>query len=136
MGKKHYLCIQKSKDSPRIKLIGNYMTHSYQYAAFLSHSKRHLNACFVHRLKKLCGRVFNLHVSETFTNDNDFGEAYGDFVTIVNKHNRKDAKDAILALCRNYGIGSDYIDIFEDFDGNGNEAIQIYLSQPKPSVED
>ena len=112
------------------------MTHSYQYAGCLSHSKRKLNAYFVHRLKKMCGRVFNLHVSETFAKDNDFGAAYGDFVTIVNKNNRADAKDAIFALCRNYGIGSDYIDVFEDFDGNGNEAIQIYLSKPKPSIED
>ena len=92
------------------------MTHSYQYASSLSHSKRHLNACFVHRLKKLCGRVFHTHVGEVFGH-----EEFGDYVAVCN--GRKDFKDCVLGLCSNYGIGSDYIS--EDGD-----VITIYLSKP------
>ena len=93
------------------------MTHYYQYASSLSHSKRHLNACFVHRLKKLCGRVFNTRVAEVFGD-----EEFGDYVSVCK--GRKDFKDCVLALCTNYGIGSDYI-------SEEGDTIRIYLSKPK-----
>jgi hypothetical protein len=103
------------------------MTHSYQYIKGLPHTKKHLNAAFVHRLKKLCGRVFHLHVAEVFAD-----EEQGDYVSV--RYNRKDAKDCILSLCDAYGIGSDYIFTFEDLFHDGYEYMNIYLSQKKPTL--
>ena len=53
------------------------MTHSYQFCENLPHTRKKLNAAFVHRIKKLCGRVYRLHVVETFAD-----ESFGDFITI------------------------------------------------------
>jgi hypothetical protein len=103
------------------------MTHHYQYVSSLPHSKKKLNAAFVHRLKKLCGRVYHYRVIEVFGD-----EGLGDYVTINIK--RQDAKNNVLALCSAYGIGSDYIDIYpSEFDNS--EYIDIYLSQENPSSD-
>ena len=106
------------------------MTHHFQYTASLPHSRKKLNAAFVHRLKKLCGRVYRLHVIEIF-NDED----YGDYVTIRNKNGRVDAKNAILSLCAAYGIGKEYIFIYDDEVGGKDEFIDIFLSKPNPSAD-
>jgi len=100
------------------------MTHSSQYVKNLPHTRKKLNAAFVHRLKKLCGHIFHYHVVEVFGDEDN-----GDYVYVL--VSREDAKGCILALCKAYGIGNDYIDIFEDIEGEG-EYIQVYLSQPKP----
>ena len=101
------------------------MTHSFQYVASLPLTRRKLNARFVHKLKKLCC-VFHLHVNEEFADDER-----GDYVWVLNKNAREDAKNCILSLCAAYGIGSDYISTYEDeMDGEG-EYIEIYLSQKK-----
>jgi hypothetical protein len=106
------------------------MTHHYQYTASLPHSKKRLNAAFVHRMKKLCGRVYRLHVVETFAD-----EDYGDYIVICNKNKRIDAKNAILALCAAYGIGKDYIFIYDDEFDATKEYINVYLSQPNPNAD-
>jgi hypothetical protein len=49
-------------------------------------------------------------------------EELGDYVSVHN--GRKDFKDCVLALCTNYGIGSDYI-------SEEGDTIRIYLSKPK-----
>jgi hypothetical protein len=104
------------------------MTHSYQYVATLPHTKKKLNAAFTHRLKKLCGKVFHYRVIEIFAD-----EERGDYVSV--RVDRKDAKDCIIALCSAYGIGSDYIEVYEDIENEKIEYIDIYLSQKKLSVE-
>ena len=104
------------------------MTHSYQYVATLPHTKKKLNAAFTHRLKKLCGKVFHYRVIEIFAD-----EERGDYVSV--RVDRKDAKDCIIALCSAYGIGYDYIEVYEDIENEKIEYIDIYLSQKKLSVE-
>jgi hypothetical protein len=105
------------------------MTHSYQYVATLPHTKRKLNAAFVHRLKKLCGKVFHYRVIEIFAD-----EERGDYVSV--RVDRQDAKDCVLALCAAYGIGSDYIEVYEDIENPQLEYIDIYLSRKKLSLDD
>ena len=105
------------------------MTHSYEYVASLPHTKRKLNAAFVHRLKKLCGKVFHYRVIEVF---ND--EERGDYVSVT--LTRQDAKSCILSLCAAYGIGSDYIEVYEDIENENREYIDIYLSRKKLSADD
>ena len=104
------------------------MTHHYEYVASLPHTKKKLNAAFVHRLKKLCC-VFHHHVNETF---ND--EERGDYVSVT--LTRQDAKECILSLCAAYGIGSDYIEVYEDIENPQREYIDIYLSRKKLSLDD
>lgn len=104
------------------------MTHSYEYVASLPHTKKKLNAAFVHRLKKLCC-VFHHHVKEIF---ND--EERGDYVSVT--LTRQDAKSCILSLCAAYGIGSDYIEAYEDIENESREYIDIYLSRKKLSADD
>lgn len=101
------------------------MTHHYQYDASLPHSRKKLNAAFVHRLKKLCARVYRLHVVETFGD-----EDYGDYVSVLTK--RQDELDAILAIAKAYGFGDEYIFIFDEKE-KGGKYIHIFLSKPNPS---
>lgn len=100
------------------------MTHSYQFCESLPHTRKKLNAAFVHRIKKLCGRVYRLHVVETFAD-----ESFGDFITIENKGKRDDARNCIIGIALAYGIGRDFVSITDDGE---REVIRIYLSQPKP----
>jgi hypothetical protein len=111
----------KPKDSPKVTLNTYAMTHSYQYCASLPHTRRKLNAAFTHRLKKLCGRVYRLHVVEVFDN-----EEMGDYLHVL--VGRDDAKSCILSLCKAYGIGDEYVDVESVGE---KERITIYLSQPK-----
>ncbi len=104
------------------------MTHHYEYVASLPHTKKKLNAAFAHRLKKLCC-VFHHHVKEIF---ND--EERGDFVSVT--LTRQDAQECILSLCAAYGIGSDYIEVYEDIENPQREYIDIYLSRKKLSLDD
>lgn len=100
------------------------MTHSYQFDASLPRTRKHLNAAFVRRLKKLCGGVYHIHVTEVFGNDE-----LGDYVYVL--VSRSDEKACILSLCEAYGIGEDYIDIYPNVDDDSKEYIQVYLSQKK-----
>lgn len=102
------------------------MTHSYQYSASLPHTRKRLNAAFTHRLKKLCGKVFHIKVSEVFADDE-----LGDYVYVV--ISRADEKACILALCDAYGIGEDFITTFPHV-GTTEELITIFLSK-KPTKE-
>jgi len=107
------------------------MTHSYQYCASLPRTRKHLNAAFTHRLKKLCGKVFHIRVSEVLGHSE-----LGDYLYVV--VGRSDAKACILDLCAAYGIGSDHIDIQPNLDNpkdadESKEVIYVYLSQKKPT---
>ena len=107
------------------------MTHSYQYCASLPHTRKHLNAAFTHRLKKLCGKVFHIKVTEVLCDDE-----LGEYVYVV--ISRADEKACILAICEAYGIGSDYIDIDQNLDNDedadeSKEVIIVYLSKKKPT---
>lgn len=104
------------------------MTHSYQFNKSLPRTRKHLNAAFVRRLKKLCGGVYHLHVTEVFG-----CEDFGDYVFVL--VSRSDEKACILSLCEAYGIGEDYIDIYPNVDDESKEYIQVYLSQKKPYVK-
>lgn len=104
------------------------MTHSYQFNKSLPRTRKHLNAAFVRRLKKLCGGVYRIHVTEVFGNDE-----LGDYVYVL--VSRSDEKACILSLCEAYGIGEDYIDIYPNVDDDSKEYIQVYLSQKKPYKE-
>ena len=101
------------------------MTHSYQYCASLPHTRKHLNAAFTHRLKKLCGKVFHIKVTEVL-GDDELGDCL--YVLV----GRADAKACILSLCDAYGIGNEYIDIYPSVEDDTKEYIQVYLSQKKP----
>ena len=103
------------------------MTHHFQYDPSLPHSRKKLNAAFVHRVKKLCARVYRLHVVETFAD-----EDLGDYIKILTK--RQDELNAILAICKAYGIGDEFIFVYENEGGVGN-YINIYLSKPSPTYE-
>ena len=101
------------------------MTHYYQYDSSLPHSRRRLNAAFVHRLKKLVGRVYHLHVVEIFAD-----EDHGDYVSVRNKNRRVDARNAILALCKAYGIGDEFIHVYDEELDDKDEFIDIHLTKP------
>ncbi|MEE3350720.1 MAG: hypothetical protein VZR09_11885 [Candidatus Gastranaerophilaceae bacterium] len=109
------------------------MTHSYQYISSLPHTRRKLNARFVHQLKKLCSGKFGIHVCEVF-NDDEFGDYAYIFVT--NNTIAAVILAAVKSLCSRYGIGSDYIEIFDGFKGDMDEIegqyMHIYLSKKKP----
>lgn len=105
------------------------MTHYYQFSKSLPYSRRKLNSAFVHALKKLCGIKHHLHVLEYLDND-DFGA----FVS-VNYPLDSEAKNEIIALCKRYGIGSDYIETYEDVGDETKEYINIYLEKPCPYTD-
>ncbi len=109
------------------------MTHSYQYISSLPHTRRKLNARFVHQLKKLCGGIFGIHVWEVF-GDEDLGD-YA-YIFVANSTISADIIEAVNSLCSRYGIGSDYIEIFDGEEGEEGEIegqyMHIYLSNKKP----
>lgn len=109
------------------------MTHSYQYKSNLPLSRRKMNARFVGKLKNLCGGIYGLHVYEHFSNDADARDYAYIFIPKSNP-NARAIKSRVLNLCKNYGIGKDFVEVLEgengaNFDVEG-EYINIYLSEP------
>lgn len=103
------------------------MTHSYQFESNLPRSRKKLNARFVHHLKCLCGRKYHLYVSETFGDDE-----FGDSVCVCVPKDNTTIKGEIMSLCESFGIGSDYVEVYDDeFEAN-KEYVHIYLSRMKP----
>ena len=109
------------------------MTHSYQYISSLPHTRRKLNARFVHQLKKLCGGKYGIHVWEVF-NDEDLGD-YA-YIFVANSEVSETILSDAKLLCSRYGIGSDYIEVLEGEEGEEGEIegqyMNIYLSDKKP----
>ena len=100
------------------------MTHYYEYNKSLPCSRRKLNQWFVHRLKKMVGGTYRLHVNEEF-GDPD----HGDYISVYSPHKRVDVKSAMLALAAAYGIGKEYINVYDD-EFEGGEYIDINLTKP------
>ena len=100
------------------------MTHYYEYNKSLPCSRRKLNAWFVHRLKKLIGGTYKLHVSEEFRSPE-----HGDYISVYNPHKRIDVKNAMLTLAAAYGIGKEYINVYDN-EIDGGEFIEINLTKP------
>lgn len=104
------------------------MTHSYQYIGSLPLTRRKLNARFVHQLKKLVGGKYGIHVWEIFGSE-DCGDYT--YIFVKDSDNSSAIVDEVKALCKKYGIGSDYIDIY-DSEFKQGQYVQVYLSQTKP----
>jgi len=100
------------------------MTHYYEYNESMPCSRRKLNQWFVHRLKKLIGGTYRLHVSEEFRSPE-----HGDYISVYNPHKRIDVKNAMLALAAAYGIGKEYISVYDN-EIDGGEFIEINLTKP------
>ena len=95
-----------------------------------STSRKHLNAAFLHRLKKVCVSL-HLHVNERL---ND--EVLGDFVAIPIRKPNEEYKQMLISLASRYGIGSDYIDVIDNEYTGDKEYLQFYLDKKKPYAED
>ena len=115
------------------------MTHSNEFSKAMPYVRRKLNAKFVHELKKLVGKLYRLHVEvmlgDAVHNDDVFCGDYV-FVFVPSTHNYSSTViGSINALCDRYGIGSNYIEMFdgastingEDVDG---VFVEIYLEKP------
>lgn len=102
------------------------MTHYYEYNESLPWSRRKLNQWFVHRLKKMIGGTYRLHVIEVFGDPN-----HGDYIKVLNPHKRADVRNAMLALATAYGIGNEYINVYDNvLELDGGEYIEINLTKP------
>jgi hypothetical protein len=72
----------------------------------------------------MIGGTYRLHVSEEFRSPE-----HGDYISVYNPHKRADVKNATLALAAAYGIGKEYINVYDN-EIDGGEFIEINLTKP------
>jgi hypothetical protein len=73
----------------------------------------------------MIGGTYRLHVKEVF-GDPD----HGDYISVHNPHKRADVRNAMFALAAAYGIGNEYINVYDNVVELGGEFIDINLTKP------